>query len=69
MQYTHPIPFAPRHYLCHQASGEILIDGNLDESDWAEAPWTEDFVDIQGDRQPLPALRTRAEMLWDEHYL
>ena len=32
------------------------------------AAWTDDFVDIEGDAKPRPALRTRAKMLWDDTY-
>ena len=33
------------------------------------APWTADFVDIQGGAKPKPRFRTRAKMLWDDDYL
>jgi hypothetical protein len=33
------------------------------------APWTEDFVDIEGPRKPVPAYRTRAKLLWDDRWL
>ncbi len=29
-------------------------------------PWTDDFVGIEGSRKPVPTLRTRAKMLWDD---
>jgi hypothetical protein len=58
----------PRHYLCYRASGPISIDGRLNEKAWQDAPWTEDFVDIEGDRRPRPRFRTRAKMLWDDYY-
>ena len=44
----------------------MLIDGKQDEKDWAAAPWTNDFVDIEGLAKPKPALRTRVKMLWDD---
>ena len=44
------------------------MDGRLDEKAWQAVPWTEDFVDIEGDRRPTPRLRTRAKMLWDDKY-
>lgn len=69
MSYEHPIPFAPRHYLCYQTTGVIDIDGKLEDPDWVKAAWTEDFVDIEGRLKPRPPLRTRAKMLWDEKYL
>jgi hypothetical protein len=59
----------PRGYVCYQTSAPIHIDGKLDENAWLQAPWTEDFVDIEGSRKPAPRFRTRAKMLWDKQYL
>ena len=56
----------PKGYVATRASAPILVDGKLDEADWAAAPWTEDFVDIEGDKKPIPRFRTRAKMLWDD---
>ena len=33
------------------------IDGELDDAAWLAAPWTEDFVDIEGDARPQPLHR------------
>lgn len=62
------IEFAPKHYTCRRAVGELILDGRTDKAFWEVAGWTEDFVDIEGDRRPLPAKRTRVKMLWDDHY-
>lgn len=62
-------PYAPpQGYVCYRAEHPIRIDGRLDDPAWHEAPWTDDFVDIEGDRQPRPRFRTRARMLWDDRY-
>lgn len=45
------------------------IDGDLSKPFWAAAPWTDDFVDIQGDPLPTPRFRTRMKMLWDSQYV
>lgn len=45
------------------------MDGRLDDPAWANAPWTDDFVDIEGDLKPKPRFRTRAKMLWDDNNL
>lgn len=58
----------PRGYVCYRAISSINVDGRLDDGAWRDAPWTDDFVDIEGDRKPRPALRTRAKMLWDDTY-
>ena len=59
---------APRGYVCCRAPQPIVVDGKLDDAAWQEVPWTDDFVDIEGDRKPLPRFRTRAKMLWDDQY-
>lgn len=61
-------PQAPRGYVCGRASQPLSIDGKLDEEAWVTAPWTDDFVDIEGDAKPKPHFRTRAKMLWDDTY-
>src|SRR4051812_4125995 len=65
---TIPMPsyVPPRGYVCHRASGPIKVDGKLEEAAWHGAPWTDDFVDIEGDARPRPRFRTRAKMLWDD---
>jgi hypothetical protein len=65
-----PPPAAPDPlgYVCPRASGPLRIDGRLDEAAWSAAPWTADFVDIEGEARPRPPLRTRAKMLWDDDY-
>jgi len=62
-------PITPRTYLCQRASEPLVMDGKLDDAAWAAAPWTEDFVDIEGAGKPTPRFRTRAKMLWDDQYL
>jgi hypothetical protein len=60
---------APLAYDCHRAAAPIQIDGKLDDPAWQRAPWTSDFVDIEGSAKPPPRFRTRAKMLWDDNYL
>ena len=62
------IPFAPKQYVCYKTDTPIKIDGKMDEAIWQKAEWTDYFVDIEGDAQPTPRFKTRAKMLWDEHY-
>jgi len=63
-----PAYIPPRGYVCYRATGPITIDGRLNEESWQQVPWTEDFVDIEGDAKARPRFRTRAKMLWDDHY-
>ena len=58
----------PRGYVCHRASTPPAFDGRLDAGEWRDAPWMEDFTDIEGDLRPAPRFRTRAKMLWDDAY-
>jgi Carbohydrate family 9 binding domain-like len=62
------MPASPLGYVCYRAATPPKIDGRLDEAAWRDAPWTTDFVDIEGDARPRPGLRTRAKMLWDDEY-
>src|SRR5882672_5496438 len=60
------LPFAPRRYVAYRAPSRLSVDGKLDEPAWSAAPWSDAFVDIQGDSHPGPRFRTRAKMLWDD---
>lgn len=63
------IEFSPREYICYRTAEPITIDGKLNEPAWANAGWTNYFVDIEGPVKPAPRFKTRAKMLWDENYL
>lgn len=60
--------FNPETYVCYRAATTIYVDGKLDDADWQKAPWTNLFVDIEGDKKPAPAFASRAKMLWDDQY-
>lgn len=60
---------AVRHYVAYRATDSIVVDGTLDESSWTLAPWTDSFVDIEGDRRPPPPWDTRVAMVWDDRAL
>ena len=63
-----PPRLAPLGYVCARTSGPIVVDGRLDDAGWRDAPWTADFVDIEGEARPRPTLRTRAKMAWDDAF-
>jgi len=63
------IPFDPPTYVCYRASAPVQIDGDLDEDVWIKAPWSENFVDIEGGGRPKPRFRTMVKLLWDDDYL
>jgi hypothetical protein len=58
----------PKGYVCYQAPTPPSLNGKLDDPAWRDAPWTDDFADIEGDKKPKPRFRTRAKMLWDDTY-
>ena len=59
----------PKVYTCRRSPHPVAITGRGDDPAWATADWTDDFVDIEGDRKPTPRFRTRAKLLWDERFL
>lgn len=63
------LPFEPLSYLCHYTDSPIKIDGKLDDPAWLKAPWSSDYTDIEGKLRPVPALKTRHKILWNEDYL
>lgn len=62
------VSWAPRTYPCGKAPDPIVIDGHLDDAAWSSVPWTDAFVDIEGDRRPTPRHATRAKLTWDDRY-
>lgn len=64
-----PVWSEPLGYVCHRAESPIKIDGKLDDPAWRAAPWSDAFVDIEGDARPKPPWRTRVKMLWDDRCL
>ena len=62
-------PFAPRHAICDRSPSTPVVDGRLDDDAWRRVPWSDPFVDIEGDRRPRPRFRTRMKMLWNADYL
>jgi hypothetical protein len=55
----------PKVYHIHKTNTRPIIDGKIDQV-WQIAGFTDKFVDIQGDKMPLPAFDTRVKMLWDD---
>ncbi|QZE14721.1 carbohydrate-binding family 9-like protein [Halosquirtibacter laminarini] len=60
--------YVPEKYVALKATSSIRIDGDLKDAAWESAPWTNLFVDIEGDKQPKPIYPTKAKMLWDDQY-
>ena len=61
------IEFNPPVYMCKKATKPFTLDGNIEKDFWADAPFTEDFIDIEGTHMTTPRFRTRAKMMWDDN--
>lgn len=61
----------PRQYRVHklQPNQAIVADGKLDEEAWKEVPWSDPFVDIQGDLALPPRFETKVKMRYDDRCL
>ena len=57
----------PKHYIVNKINDEINIDGKDDELAWSNAIYTDDFIDIEGDK--IPRQKTNVKMLWDDKFL
>lgn len=58
-----------KSYAVPRATSPIHIDGKADEEAWQTAPWTDSFIDIEGDCKAKPAYDTKVKMLWDNEHL
>lgn len=63
------IPYEPQTYVCYYTGKAVAIDGELNDSAWSHALWTNLFVDIEGQLKPNPRFPTRVKILWDSVYL
>ncbi|GHE44086.1 hypothetical protein GCM10017764_29280 [Sphingobacterium griseoflavum] len=59
----------PSVYAAKKISSQINVDGKADEEAWQQAPWSDDFVDIEGASKKKPALNSKVKMLWDDQHL
>ncbi|MFZ2539959.1 MAG: carbohydrate-binding family 9-like protein, partial [Oscillospiraceae bacterium] len=60
------IGFEPPIYSCQRATKPFVLDGKIDKDFWKDAPYTCDFMDIEGETKATPRFQTRAKMLWDD---
>ncbi len=59
----------PKKYVCYHIDEPIVLDGDINDSVWQLAKWTDDFMDIQGPEHQKPAYQTRVKMLWSDSFL
>ena len=59
----------PKKYVCYHIDQPIVLDGDINDSLWQLAKWSDDFMDIQGPEHKKPAYQTRVKMLWSDSFL
>lgn len=59
----------PKSYTVYQVNDRLNLDGRPLEKSWQNAPWSDYFVDIEGNVKPTPRHKTRVKMLWDQKAL
>ena len=57
-----------REYKCTKADRLLELDGFMSDPLWKTVPWTDDFIDITGDKKLKPRFRTRVKMAWNSEY-
>jgi len=60
-------PLIPRIYEVIKVNFPPVIDGLIGKKEWKDSRWSESFVDISTELNPLH--KTRVKMLWDDQYL
>ena len=58
----------PRSYRVLKTNHPVIVDGFAEET-WENVPWTDPFIDIEGDSRPRPYYDTRVKMLWDDEFI
>jgi hypothetical protein len=54
----------PLQYIVPFTNSAPVVDGKIDDVAWQNSPWTDSFIDIEGQSKPLPTWSTRAKMTW-----
>lgn len=66
---SNPKPYVPRYYVIYRATGNVNVDGDINEKAWQDAKWLDSFVDHQYPYAPTPWKTTRVKMIYDENYI
>jgi hypothetical protein len=64
-----PLFTTPRQYTAAFTDKAPDLDGKISDQVWANVPWSQSFVDIEGSTKPAPFYNTRCKMIWDKKYL
>lgn len=57
----------PKHYIVPKTEDSLIIDGRASEPGWNSSTFTDEFIDIEGVKEPK--YKTRIKMLWDHTHL
>jgi hypothetical protein len=69
LTFAPPTMVHPPGYVCVRTDTPPAIDGQLDDSAWKTAAWSEEFGDMATGVRPGADLRTRVKMVWDDSNL
>ena len=58
-----------KEYDCYKSPEKLIINGDVYKEAWKSVPWSDFFIDIEGDTMPTPYFQTRMKLLWDDEYL
>ena len=64
-----PTPETRKHLIARRATGRIVLDGRLDETDWRTAPIARDFAQTKPDYVPTSRFPTEVRVLFDGDFL
>lgn len=56
----------PKSYIAYRINEKIEIDGKDNETSWKSAEFTDNFIDIEGEK--IPHFKTNVKMLYDDDY-
>ena len=61
------VTIIPKSYTAYHTDEPVIIDGIAEEASWQKAPWSDNFIDIEGVK--TPTYQTNVKMMWDDDYL
>ncbi len=56
----------PKSYTAYKTIDSLRIDGKPNEKSWQQSRWSDNFIDIEGEK--IPQFQTRMKMLWSDEY-
>jgi hypothetical protein len=59
----------PKGYFAYFANNAPVIDGKIEDAEWQQAGWSDNFIDIEGSAKPELSLKTKMKMLWNDSCL